>query len=202
MAFLLLGERMTIPRWIGFALALAGVLVSSGNDLRGTNLTSGSFLVGNSLVFLGVLGSAFYNVYSKRLLVRFTPLEVLLGSYVAACVLLVPIAAVGEPGAFTGLAHLSGRAWSGLLLLAVFHYCLAMVVFLTVLTRLDATQAAVSNYLIPGFGLLIAWLLLGEHLPFAAVAGGILVLAGTLLVTVWEERLRARTHSHEQPPLS
>jgi drug/metabolite transporter (DMT)-like permease len=192
MAFLLLGERMTLPRWIGFALALAGVWVSSGNDFRGTNLTGGRFLLGNSLVFLGVLGSAFYNVYSKRMLVRFTPLEVLLGSYLAACALLVPIAALGEPGAFTHLASLSGRAWCGLLVLAGFHYCLSMVVFLTVLTRLDATQAAVSNYLIPGFGLLIAWQLLGERLPVTAVVGGLLVLLSTLLVTVWEDRLRAR----------
>src|SRR5688572_23161201 len=51
MAFLLLGERMTGPRWIGFALALAGVWVSSGNDLRGSDLTGGGYLVGNSLVF-------------------------------------------------------------------------------------------------------------------------------------------------------
>lgn len=193
-AFVLLGEKMTRLRWIGFALALAGVLVSSSSDLRGADLASGTFLLGNAMLFAGVLGSAFYNVYSKRMLERFTPLEVLLGSYVAACALLVPIAAWGEPAALRGLGGLSGHAWTGLLLLAVFHYCVAMVVFLTVLTRLDATQAAVSNYLIPGFGVLLAWLLLGERLQVAAIAGGSLVLAGTLLVTVWENRPQA------QPP--
>jgi drug/metabolite transporter (DMT)-like permease len=61
-----------------------------------------------------------------------------------------------------------------------------------VLTRLDATQAALSNYMIPVFGVVVAWLLLDERLQPLAVAGGLLVLASTLLVTVWEERTNAR----------
>ena len=69
-----------------------------------------------------------------------------------------------------------------------------MVLFLNVLTRLDATQAALSNYLIPFFGVLIA-ALYGERLTGFMVAGGILVLASTLLVTVYEERQRARADS-------
>ena len=195
MAFIILGERMTRVRWFGFALAIAGVLVSSGSDLRGVDLANTGYLPGNAMVFLGVLGSAFYNVYSKRMLRRFSPLEVLLGSYLAACVLLIPLAMLAEPEGVARLAILSPRGWTGLLLLAVFQYCVSMIVFLTVLTRLDATQAAVSNYLIPGFGVLIAWLVLGERLLPAAIAGGVLVLASTLLVTVWEDRLNGRNET-------
>jgi len=195
MAFILLGERMTRIRWFGFALALAGVLVSSQNDLRGANLGGRSYLLGNTLVFLGVLGSAFYNVYSKKLLARFSPLEVLLGSYIAACLLLMPLMLIAEPAAIHQLAHLSARGWSGLLALAFFQYGLSMIIFLTVLTRLDATQTAVSNYLIPAFGIIIAWLLLGEKIHASAIVGGILVLASTLLVTVWEEKMTARRKS-------
>lgn len=196
MAFLLLGERMTRVRWLGFALALAGVLVSSGRDLRAADLGDRVYLLGNSMVFLAVLGSAFYNVYSKRLLVRFSPLEVLLGSYVAACLVLVPVAFLVEPEGPARLAALSVRGWTGLALLAVFQYGVSMILFLTVLTRLDATQAAVSNYLIPAFGVVLAALILGERLPPAALVGGALVLASTLLVTVWEDRLNARRNAH------
>lgn len=195
MAFLLLRERMTRVRWLGFALAIAGVLVSSTNELRTADLGSRSYLWGNSMVFLGVLGSAFYNVYSKKMLVRFTPLEVLLASYIAACLLLVPVALIVEPDGLARLALMSSRGWAGLLLLAVFQYCVSMILFLTVLTRLDATQAALSNYLIPMFGVLIAWLLLGERLQPAAIAGGVLVLASTLLVTVWEDWMNARRNA-------
>ena len=81
------------------------------------------------------------------------------------------------------------------MLLALFQYFLSMVIFLNVLTRLDATQAAVSNYLIPFFGTVIAAIVLHERLTKFMVVGGILVLASTLLVTVYEERQRARESS-------
>jgi drug/metabolite transporter (DMT)-like permease len=74
-----------------------------------------------------------------------------------------------------------------------------MVLFLNVLTRLDATQAALSNYLIPFFGLIIAALVLGERLTAPMIAGGILVLASTLLITVYEERQRARAEAAVSP---
>jgi drug/metabolite transporter (DMT)-like permease len=69
------------------------------------------------------------------------------------------------------------------------------VIFLNVLTRLDATQAALSNYLIPFFGVLIA-ALCGERLTGYMVAGGILVLGSTLLITVYEDRQRARAEAN------
>jgi drug/metabolite transporter (DMT)-like permease len=74
-----------------------------------------------------------------------------------------------------------------------------MVLFLNVLTRLDATQAALSNYLIPFFGLIIAAQVLGERLTAPMMAGGILVLGSTLLITVYEERQRARAEAAVSP---
>jgi len=184
-AFLLLRERMSGVRWLGFALAMAGVALCSLNDIR--NLDTGSgYLFGNLLVLGGVLGSAFYNVYSKKLLAKFDALEVLFGSYVFVCIFLEPLALLLEPESFAAIGSLSAKAWVGLGLLGLFQYFLSMVIFLTVLARLDATQAALSNYLIPFFGVVIAWLILGERLTSAMLAGGALVLGSTLLVTLAE----------------
>jgi len=58
---------MTKVRWFSFALALAGVLECSGVDWKELNLVSVRFLLGNLMIFLSVNGSAFYNVYSKKL---------------------------------------------------------------------------------------------------------------------------------------
>src|SRR5207247_5968404 len=158
-------------------------------------LTGSKFLVRNLLIFLSVNGSAFYNAYSKKLLGRFSPLQVLLYSYYAVFAFMLPIALYTEPEGFRNLPHFKVTVWVGLLLLALFQYFLSMVIFLNVLTRLDATQASLSNYLIPFFGVLIAAVVLHERLTGFMVAGGILVLASTLLVTVYEERKRARAES-------
>ena len=192
MAYFLLRERMTRVRWIGFALAIAGVLACSGVDWRALDFTSARYLAGNLMILASVSGSAFYNVYSKKLLCRYTPLQALAYSYYAAMACLLPITVYSEPGGFTGLAHYSLSVWVGLAILAVFQYFLSMILFLNVLTRLDATQAAVSNYLIPFFGVVLAAVILGERLTPYMIAGGLLVLASTLLVTTYEERRAAR----------
>jgi drug/metabolite transporter (DMT)-like permease len=198
MAYFFLGERMTVVRWISFALAIAGVLECSGIDWNELNMTSSKFLIGNVLIFASVNGSAFYNVYSKKLLIRYTPLQVLLYSYYAVIAFLLPITAYVEPDGFRNIPHFTPAVWGGLLALAVFQYFLSMVIFLTVLTRLDATQASLSNYLIPFFGVIIAAVVLNERLTIYMILGGLLVLGSTLLVTVYEERQRGR----EQPALA
>ncbi len=187
MAFFILGERMTRARSASFALALLGVVACSMRDLDGFDL-GGDYLLGNALIFGGVMGSAFYNVFSKKMLERWQPLEVLFGSYVFVCVVLVPLAVITEPASFAALPSLSGRSWLGLLLLAGLQYFLSMVLFLTVLTRVSATQAALSNYLIPFFGVVLAFVILHERLSVMALVGGALVLLSTVLATVFDHR--------------
>jgi len=192
MAYCFLGERMTPVRWLSFSLAIGGVLECSGIDWRELNLTSGQYLLGNLMIFLSVNGSAFYNAYSKKLLSRYSPLQVLLYSYYAVFAFLLPITLKVEPQGFHNLPQFNLVVWLGLIMLALFQYFLSMVLFLNVLTRLDATQAALSNYLIPFFGVIIAAVVLRERLTTFMILGGLLVLASTLLVTVYEERQRLR----------
>lgn len=188
MAYFILGERMTAIRWFSFALAIAGVIACSLNDLRGFNLAGAGYLLGNLLIFVSVNGSAFYNTYSKKMLLRYTPLQVLLYSYYVTFVVMLPSALKTEPQSFVNLVHFTPAVWLGLAILAVFQYFLSMVIFLNVLTRLDATQAAISNYLIPFFGVVLAWLILDERLTSTMVWGGALVLASTLLATLHKQK--------------
>ena len=193
MAYLFLGERMTLVRWISFALAIAGVLECSGINWSSLNFASGKFLLGNLLVFASVLGSSFYNTYSKRLLLRYTPLQVLLYSYYAVFAFMLPITVYTEPEGFLHIAHFKPVVWIALTVLAILQYGLTMVLLLIVLSRLDAIQAGLSNYLIPIFGVLMAAVLLGEHLTRFMVLGGVLVLGSTLLITVFEEVLQKKS---------
>ncbi len=192
MAYFILGEKMTPVRWMSFALALAGVIECSGINWKDLDLTSHRFLLGNFLIFLAVVGSAFYNVYSKKLLRRYSPLTILFFSYCSVFPVMLPITLFTEPEGFRNLALFTPTVWLGLMELAIFAYFLSMIIFLNVLTRLDVTQAGLTNYLIPFFGLVLAALILHERLTKFMVLGGVLVLGSTLLITVYEERQRVR----------
>lgn len=190
LAFLLLGERMTPVRWASFALAIFGVLLCSDIDFRNLNFGAG-YLYGNILIFLGTLGSAFYNSYGKKMLERYSPIEMLFYTYVAMFVIMTPLVFVREGRVFASIPNFTARTWTGLALLTFFHNYLAMVLFLKALKHLDAIQAALSNYLITFFGIPIAALWLGERLKLIAVIGGFLVLGSTLLITLWEARKKS-----------
>ncbi len=189
-AVLFLKERMTPVRWVSFAAALAGVLLCSGGDLRNLDFGSG-YLIGNLLIFSGTLGSAFYNSYGKRMLERYSPMEMLFYSYAAMFVIVTPLVIWLEPESFLAVPHFTRQTWTGMGLLTFFHNYLSMVLFLRALQKLDAIQTALCNYLVTVFGLPVAAIWLGERLSPAAIMGGVLVLASTLVITIWEE-LRKR----------
>lgn len=186
-AFIFLGERMTPVRWVSFAVAITGVLLCSDVDFRSFKLGSG-YLAGNLLIFGATLGSAFYNSYGKKALAWHSPMRMLFYTYVAVCALMAPVVLVQEGWVFSRIPEFTLRTWIGLILLTVFHNYLSMILFLKALKVLDAIQASLSNYLITFFGVPIAAIWLGERLSPVAIAGGILVLASTLMITVWEER--------------
>jgi len=183
LAIIFLHERMNWVRWVGFSLAIVGVLMCSGLDLRSLKFGT-SYLFGNLLILLGTLGSAFYNSYGKKVLERYSPMEMLFYTYVAMFVLMTPLVLVRERGVFSHIAEFTVRTWIGLALLTFFHNYLSMVLFLRALKVLDAIQAALSNYLITFFGVPIAAIWLGERLTLMAIVGGLLVLGSTLLVTL------------------
>ncbi|HVN79258.1 MAG TPA: DMT family transporter [Terriglobia bacterium] len=186
LAVLLLGERMTRVRWVSFSLAIAGVVLCSNFDFGHLDFGAG-YLLGNLLIFSGVLGSSFYNSYGKKVLERYSPLEMLYFTYVAMFVIMTPLTLHQEANVFARVPHFTLQTWIGLALLTFFHNYLSMVLFLKALKQLDAIQAALSNYLITFFGLPIAAIWLGERLTAMAILGGILVLGSTLLITLWEE---------------
>jgi drug/metabolite transporter (DMT)-like permease len=199
LAFIFLHEKMTPVRWLSFGLAIIGVLMCSDINFQTLNFGKG-YLYGNALIFVGTLGSAFYNSYGKKMLERYSPTEMLFFTYLAMFVIMTPLTLAQEPGVFAAIPRFSLRTWIGLALLTFFHNYLSMVMFLKALKQLDAIQAALSNYLITFFGVPIAAIWLKEKLTSLAVIGGVLILGSTLLITVWENRQASRRYAAVSAP--
>jgi len=154
---------------------------------RGHLVAEKGYLLGNLLIFSGVMGSSFYNSYGKKVMERYSPMEMLFYTYVAMFIIMTPLILHQERDVFARVPHFTWHTWIGLTSLTFFHNFLSMVLFLKALKQLDAIQAALSNYLITFFGLPIAAIWLGERLTVMAIFGGILVLASTLAITIWDE---------------
>jgi drug/metabolite transporter (DMT)-like permease len=186
-ANLILKEKMNGLRWASFGIAIVGVVICSIDDLQHMDLSS-KYALGNGLVFLAIIGNAYYNVGCKKVAERFTEREMIFYTYLVLVVMLTPLVLHYEPYMFARVPHFTAKTWLGMASLTLFHNFLSMLLFFMVLKYLDATQVGLSNYMVPIVGLAIAAVVLGESLSKQAIIGGILVLIGTLILTIVDHR--------------
>ena len=187
LAVIFLKEKMTGLRWFSFAIAIVGVVLCSSRDLASMSFST-QYIIGNLLIFSGILGSGFYNTICKKISEDYTEMEILFYSYIFMLVLLFPFVWFYEGNVLLNIGLFTTNTWIGLILLTIFHNFLSMILFLTALKKLEAIQVALSNFLITFFGLPIAVIFLNEKLSTMAIVGGLLVLVSTIIITVWEYR--------------
>nr|WP_218623981.1 DMT family transporter [Granulicella sp. dw_53] len=186
----LLRERLSSLRISSLSLGLTGVFILS--PLHGLSITrSGRHeLAGDLLIIAGCLGSAFYNVYSKRLLNSFSGIETLFFSYLPATVFSLPVLFLVEPNCLGRLAHLTLVQWGAFGYLAVFFYGLAMVFFLKALETVDVIIASASLYFTPLAGVVLAFCILKERLSHRTIAGSAIVLFATCILFLFDASSR------------
>lgn len=197
-AFLILKERMNVARWVSFAIAIIGVALCSTDDIKRVDLSS-KYALGNVLIFLAILGNAYYNVGCKKIAEKYTEIEMVFYTYLVMCILLTPLVLYYEPEMFGKIPEFTTNTWIGMISLTVFHNFLSMVLFFNALKHLDATQVALSNYLITFMGLPIAAFWLGEKLNSQAIIGGLLVLVSTLILSIVDSRVQQKKMINNNP---
>jgi drug/metabolite transporter (DMT)-like permease len=189
-ASIMLGEKLNVVRVAGFFLALAGVLMTSVADLRGASFGAGKYVWGNLLFLAACAGSAFYNTYCKLLVdKKYTELEILVYTSLVASACSIPLFIWVEPLRLSDITGMSGGALWGVLELALIVYGGSMLLFFSILKRVDVTQATLSNYVLPFFMGLLAVVVLKETITPLVILGGCVVFVSTLLVTVYETEI-------------
>jgi drug/metabolite transporter (DMT)-like permease len=168
-------ERVTARKAAGLALGIAGVaLIARPSGIAQDPLFGWAVAAAlGACCFYGVVG-----VLIKRFARGATPRGMAVGNQLAAAVVLLPLLPVLPP-----LAAPSTLVVANLLALALLASGVAFLLYFRLIADIGATRALTVTYLIPLFGILWGWLFLGEALPASALAGGVLILGGTVLVT-------------------
>ena len=168
-------ERVTARKVAGLALGMGGVaLVAAPGGLdpgRDLALAVGAAL--GACCAYGVVGPLV-----KRFAGGASPRGMAAGNQLAAALVLAPLLPFTLPAGPPSMLVVAN-----LLGLALLASGVAFVLYFRLMADVGATRALTVTYLIPLFGLLWGWLFLGEALPAAALAGGVLILGGTVLVT-------------------
>jgi len=174
-------ERLPFLGVLGLAAGFGGVAM-----IMGQRLSVGADGLGVALCIAGALALTIATLTVKSAggqgnLLMVVGLQMLVGG--AA---LLPFALLFEPVA----ADLSALVVGAFLYTTFIPGLLATVIWFVLVRRIGATRAATFHFLNPVFGVVIAWLLLGETMRIGDFFGVLIIAAGILAVQL------ARTPPH------
>ncbi|ROO87679.1 drug/metabolite transporter (DMT)-like permease [Actinocorallia herbida] len=166
------GERLTRAKAGGSLVALTGaVLIAVSGKEHGYTAAAWAVLG-------AALSQAVYHLTIKPLLRRHTGLEVAAYATWAGTALLVPLA----PSTFRALLDAPAGSTAAAVYLGLLPSAAGFVAWGYAVARLSITTATAALYLVPVATLGISYLWLGEHPRPAAVIGGLVIIAGLLLL--------------------
>jgi drug/metabolite transporter (DMT)-like permease len=112
----------------------------------------------------------------RRHLSPYPPVAIAAATLVCAALLLSPLAI------YTWPRHpVAAASWGSAALLGVLCTGIAFVFYYRLIKRIGAMRASTVTYLIPFFGVIWAWLILGEPLTVTMAVAGALILSGVAL---------------------
>jgi drug/metabolite transporter (DMT)-like permease len=177
-----LGERVGRRMLLGIGLALAGAVLISGGDLG----ISARAAYGDLLALGGAVAAAGYFLAGRRLRRRISLTTYTGLAYSTTAVILAGAVAVSG----TPFAGFEPRVWGLFLLMAIGPQIGGHTVFNYLLGHLEAGTVAVAVTGEPVVASLLALAFFGEVPSWAAVAGGVLILAGIAITIAAETRGR------------
>lgn len=183
LAVLMTGERLAPLGWAGSVVSFLGVvLVVVGDSASGVSFNAWAWLV-----VLAAVAASFYTVLQKPLFARYKPIEVAAFATWAGTLPLLAFA----PGLGAGVAGASWQALAATAYIGVFPSAVAYTIYAFALSRAKVTVVTAFLYLVPVFGLLSSWLLLGEVPAFVTVVGGSVAIGGIVMVNLGKGRQRS-----------
>src|SRR5215831_14860406 len=170
-AFLFYGERIGARRLIGLVGGFVGVAILASGRTAGVSVWPAA-LAGTAASLLYGFG---INLVRHHLS-GYPPAAVAAANLLSGTVLLSPLAIYSWPHHPIGAA-----SWASAALLGVLCTGVAFVFYYRLIARVGAPRTSTVTYLIPLFGVIWAWLLLGEPLTVSMALAGALILAGVAL---------------------
>ncbi|HEY1724103.1 MAG TPA: DMT family transporter [Steroidobacteraceae bacterium] len=179
-AYLLYRERFSVPRVLGLCLGFIGVAVLASGKVAGASV--------GPAVLAGTVAALLYGFGAnliRRSLVGIPASAVAGATLLGASLITAAPAIAAWPSAPIGPA-----AWLSAILLGVLCTGTAFVLYYRLILRIGAPRAAAVTYLIPLFGVIWAWMVLGEPLTVTMALAAVLILGGVAL-----SQQRARTYT-------
>lgn len=168
------GEKVSLLRWLGLALGLAGAatVIAARSTIAAENI------YGIIAAIFALLGITAGTLWEKRFGISHHPVVSNSVQYAAGLAATLPLAFATESLAFDWHSWEFIGAWA---YLVIGNSIIAMTLLLAMIRAGEVSRVSSLFYLVPPISALIAWPLLGEAMPALGWIGFALAAAGVAI---------------------
>ena len=175
-AYFFLKERLTSLGWIGLGIGFIGILfIAFGSEGASLTLTNGALLV-----LIAACAASVFFVFQKPLLTRYSAIE--LTAYFTWAGTLPFL--VFSPGLLAAMQNATMEAHLSTIYVGIFPAAIAYVTWSTALSMENASSVSSLIYLEPAVAIVVAWMWLHELPTGLSLIGGVIAIAGVLIVNI------------------
>jgi drug/metabolite transporter (DMT)-like permease len=173
LAVIFLRERLGTLGWIGTGLSFFGVVLISTGEAGTFALEPGALPI-----LLAAISEAMFFVFQKPYLDKYGSLRFTTYAIWGGTLFMLVFA----PGLAAAVVEAPLAATVSVVYLGIFPTVIAYLALAYAFARMPASNAVSFLYLVPALAFLIAWLWLGEVPTLLSIVGGVVVLAGVIIV--------------------
>jgi drug/metabolite transporter (DMT)-like permease len=171
-------DQFTIPKFAGMVVGFLGVVLLFSPEL---GLGFNQNLAGQIAMLLAAISYAGAGVYARVKTKEFpVQMQSFLQLFMAAAIMWIFTFAFDRPLVFPSLP----LTWVALLWLGLLGSCAATLLFFQLLHSVGPTRTVLVTYIFPLVGVILGAIFLQEKLHWQALAGGMLVISGIVLVNI------------------
>lgn len=178
-------ERITSRTIVGGIFALVGVVFIILGGGQGFDLSS-EYMVGNMMALSISLTGAIFNLFTLRLMKRYSPLRITTWCIAFGSLFMIPVTwgLWGE----VNWSGLSALAWGTVIYNVIIATVVAFIVWNTSMKHVGATKANFYRYLVPATATLYGALFFAEHIMPLQMIGGVVIAFGLFWISRGEKR--------------
>jgi drug/metabolite transporter (DMT)-like permease len=169
-----LGERVSMQRWIAAGISLVGAAVLIGP--WAVDWTDRWVLIGHIMLMLAGLSWCIAIIGSRKWPPRSTMLELLPWCFGLGTMVLMPLAIIFEPDGGIGVSAWPHALFIGMIAAPIGTWCV-----IEATSRLPGAVASVWFLMVPAVGVIVSALWLGEPIGWDVILGGALIVVSVIL---------------------
>tara|TARA_B110000967_G_scaffold209547_1_gene266191 strand:+ start:973 stop:1941 length:969 start_codon:yes stop_codon:yes gene_type:complete len=193
LAFPLLGQKITKNIFYGMIISIIGVIIIVGWSPN-TDIALRDRMLGDFMILIAAFSWALCSIITKKTMIKniklkILPSEIVIWYSLIGWIMLTPWMVMEilsndiiKPN-FTEIMII--------LYLGIFSTVLANVWFAVGIEKIGPTSTSAYIFLVPVFGILSGWIILGENIGLSMILGFILIVGGVRKVQIDSNRLNS-----------